>query len=63
MRGPGPKSLGMIGERFRAETESMIEAPVPEQWLALMRSLDEQEERSELDQAQAVLAARDSTGR
>jgi hypothetical protein len=53
MRGPGPKSLSMIGERFRAETESLTREPLPERWLALMRSLDEQEgERSKRDQAQ-----------
>jgi hypothetical protein len=53
----------MIGERFCAETESIIEDPVPEQWLALMRSLNEQEEGPELDQAQAVLDAHHHTRR
>jgi hypothetical protein len=43
MRGPGPKTLGMIGRRFRAETRSVTKEPLPETWLGLIHSLDEQE--------------------
>ena len=43
MRGPGPKSLGMIGERFRAETDNITREPVPERWLELMQSLEQHE--------------------
>jgi hypothetical protein len=42
MRGPGPKSIGMIGERFRAETESITREPVPQRWLELIQSLEQQ---------------------
>lgn len=43
MRGPGPKSIGMIGERFRAETENITREPVPQRWLELMQSLEQHE--------------------
>ncbi len=43
MRGPGPRSLGMIGERFRAETEGITREPVPQRWLELMQSLEQHE--------------------
>jgi hypothetical protein len=43
MRGPGPKALGMIGRRFRAETQAMTQEPLPERWLALIHSLDQKE--------------------
>jgi hypothetical protein len=46
MRGPGPKALGMIGRRFRAETQAMTQEPVPERWLALIHSLDQKEHSS-----------------
>jgi hypothetical protein len=45
MRGPGPKTLGMIGRRFRAETNKEIAEALPERWLTLMRALDDQEQR------------------
>ena len=45
MRGPGPKSLDMIGRRFRAETESITKEPLPERWLALMHTFDEEERK------------------
>lgn len=55
MRGPGPKSLSLIGERFRAEADSITREPLPERWLALMRTLDEQDgKRSERDQEEPV---------
>jgi hypothetical protein len=41
MRGPGPKSMGMIGERFRAETEIITREPVPQRWLELAQSLEQ----------------------
>ncbi len=50
MRGPGPKSIGMIGERFRAETENITREPVPQRWLELMQSL-EQHERHAIGEA------------
>jgi len=43
MRGPGPKTLGMIGRRFRAETRSATREPLPEHWLGLVHSLEDQE--------------------
>jgi hypothetical protein len=43
MRGPGPKTLGMIGRRLRAETESVTRERLPEGWLDLIQSLDERE--------------------
>ena len=43
MRGPGPKSIGMIGERFRAETENITREPVPQRWLELMQSFEQHE--------------------
>lgn len=43
MRGPGPKSLGLIGDRFRAETENITREPVPQRWLELMQSLEQHE--------------------
>ena len=32
MRGPGPKSLAMIGRRFQRETKSITQEPLPEAW-------------------------------
>ena len=45
MRGPGPKSLSLIGETLRAETENVTQEPLPERWLDLIHSLDEQGRR------------------
>ena len=45
MRGPGPKSLSLIGKTLRAETESVTREPLPERWLHLLHSLDEQGRR------------------
>jgi hypothetical protein len=44
MRGPGPKSLEMIGTKLRVESESITQEPLPERWLALMHSLNDWEE-------------------
>jgi hypothetical protein len=53
MRGPGPKSLSMIGTKLRAQTESITQEPLPEGWLALMHSLrDQEQKRSRLGQAE-----------
>jgi len=41
MRGPGPRSFGMEGEGFRAETEDITCEPVPQRWLELMQSLEQ----------------------
>jgi hypothetical protein len=43
MRGPGPKSLGLIGDRLRADSEGIVQEPIPEQWHSLMQLLHEQE--------------------
>jgi hypothetical protein len=45
MRGPGPKTLAMIGRRYRAETAVETREPLPEHWVALIHSIDEQEKR------------------
>jgi hypothetical protein len=45
MRGPGPKTLAMIGRRYRAETSEETREPLPERWLALIHSIDEQEKK------------------
>ena len=45
MRGPGPKTLAMIGRRYRAETAEEMREPLPEPWLALIQSIDEREQK------------------
>ena len=45
MRGPGPKTLAMIGRLYRAETAVETRKPLPERWLALIHSIDEQEKK------------------
>jgi hypothetical protein len=45
MRGPGPKTLSKLGEVFRAESESVLQERVPEQWLSLIKSMQERERR------------------
>jgi hypothetical protein len=45
MRGPGPKTLAMIGRRYRAETAEETREPLPEQWLALIHSIDKQDKK------------------
>jgi hypothetical protein len=49
MRGPGPKTLAMIGRRYRAETAEETREPLPEHWLALIHSIDEQEKKRCVD--------------
>jgi hypothetical protein len=39
-RGPGPKTLGMIGRRLRAETSQDLEGTLPEHWQSLLNALD-----------------------
>jgi hypothetical protein len=39
MRGPGPKTLGKLGEVYRGETESDVRERIPEQWLTLVESI------------------------
>jgi hypothetical protein len=46
MRGPGPKTLAMIGRRYRAETAEETREPLPEHWLALIHPIDEQEKKT-----------------
>src|SRR5262249_3713032 len=43
MRGPGPKTLGKLGDAYRAQTESELEERVPDDWLALIQSIRERE--------------------
>jgi hypothetical protein len=57
MRGPGPKTLSMIGRRLRAETRGITEEPLPEGWLKLVRALDERE-RARSEQAEPAQPAR-----
>lgn len=45
MRGPGPKSLAMIGRRLRRETQGITQEPLPERWRELMRALESEEQR------------------
>jgi hypothetical protein len=33
MRGPGPKSLGMLGKRLRGGLAGMAQMPMPARWL------------------------------
>jgi hypothetical protein len=41
MRGPGPKTLSKLGEMFRAESDSVLQERVPEQWMSLIKSMQE----------------------
>ena len=43
MRGPGPKTLGKLGAAYRAEAESDVRERIPEQWAALIQSIEQQE--------------------
>ena len=43
MRGPGPKTLSKLGEMFRAESDSVLQERVPEQWMSLIKSMQERE--------------------
>jgi hypothetical protein len=45
MRGPGPKTLCMIGRRLRAKTESVTHERLPEGWIDLIQSLDGRERK------------------
>ena len=49
MRGPGPKSLAMIGRRLQRETQNITQEPLPEGWQELIRAL-ETEERGRSEQ-------------
>jgi hypothetical protein len=53
MRGPGPKTLAMLGRRYRAETAEETREPLPQYWLALIHSIDQQEKKCVDDQADA----------
>jgi hypothetical protein len=54
MRGPGPKTLAMIGWRYRGETSEETQEPLPERWIALIHSIDQHEkEKCGDDQANA----------
>jgi hypothetical protein len=45
MRGPGPKSLSLIGERLRAETQGFTLEPLPQRLLDLIHEVDAQEQK------------------
>lgn len=44
MRGPGPKSLGMIGRRLRGEMSAVTQEPLPARWLALLEAAERREQ-------------------
>ena len=54
MRGPGPKTLSMIGRRLRAETANVTQEPLPQRWLELIQSLDEQDRWPAQDSSSGV---------
>ena len=43
MRGPGPKTLRKLGDAYRSQTEGELGERVPEEWLALIRSISKRE--------------------
>jgi len=43
MRGPGPKTLGKLGDAYRAQAAGELEERVPDEWLALIRSIRDRE--------------------
>ncbi|HEY7083801.1 MAG TPA: hypothetical protein VH519_03210 [Hyphomicrobiaceae bacterium] len=43
MRGPGPKTLGKLGDAYRTQTESDLSERVPDAWLALIQAIRERE--------------------
>jgi hypothetical protein len=45
MRGPGPKTLSKLGDAYRAQAESELAERLPEEWLALIRSIREREHK------------------
>ena len=58
MRGPGPKTLSMIGRRLRAESEKVTQEPFPPDWLHLIHSLAERDRRPAQNSTSAVSQAR-----
>ena len=43
MRGPGPKTLSKLGDAYRAQAAGELEERVPDEWLALIRSIRDRE--------------------
>jgi len=43
MRGPGPKTLGKLGQSYRSQAEAELEERVPDEWLALIQSIKDRE--------------------
>jgi hypothetical protein len=43
MRGPGPASLGMIGDRLREKNQDIVQAPLPDHLQALLQSMRDQD--------------------
>ena len=46
MRGPGPKTLGKLGEAYRGEAEGDVRERIPKQWLTLVASIAQRERNS-----------------
>jgi hypothetical protein len=55
MRGPGPKTLAKLGEGLRTRTDKITQEPLPDRWLALIRSLEERESKRPNRHADAKL--------
>jgi hypothetical protein len=43
MRGPGPKTLSKLGAMYRTESEPELRERVPDEWVALLQSIKDQE--------------------
>lgn len=43
MRGPGPKTLELIGGELRVRTKELTEAPLPDRWITILASLKDAE--------------------
>jgi hypothetical protein len=40
MRGPGPKTLGKIGEMLRDAMQADTREPIPQHWLDLVQAME-----------------------
>ena len=45
MRGPGPKTLGKLGEMYRSGAEHQLHERIPGRWLAIMQAIEEKERK------------------
>ena len=41
MRGPGPKTLSKLGGMYREETKDLLRERLPDEWVALIRAIEE----------------------